>query len=101
MGKTGLVPKPRCITGMDIWHLNKRCKILIDRKNPLIIKKTIFEPMKGTMLRISWFFILGVLTISHTLAQKNGLLPLTGIKYFRDGVWGKSIEITGGEQDPA
>ncbi|MBL0144969.1 MAG: hypothetical protein IPP48_03600 [Chitinophagaceae bacterium] len=31
---------------------------------------------------------------SHLHAQKNGILPLTGIKYFREGVWGKSIEVT-------
>lgn len=27
-------------------------------------------------------------------AQTNGILPFTGIKYFRGGIWGKQIEVT-------
>jgi hypothetical protein len=28
------------------------------------------------------------------VAQTNSILPFTGIKYFREGVWGKQIEVT-------
>lgn len=28
------------------------------------------------------------------VAQTNGILPFTGIKYFRGGIWGKQIEVT-------
>lgn len=43
------------------------------------------------------FFLSLLYSICLTLcmhAQTNGILPFTGIKYFREGVWGKQIEVT-------
>jgi hypothetical protein len=44
------------------------------------------------MHRILFFLILSVISLT-VAAQKNGILPLSGIKYYRDGVWGKKIEV--------
>lgn len=42
-------------------------------------------------------FILTIIIISfisiEANAQRNGILPFSGIKYFRNGIWGKSFEL--------
>lgn len=46
------------------------------------------------MPRLLFSIFITVLCITNTSAQTNGILPFTGIKYFRNGVWGKQIEVT-------
>jgi hypothetical protein len=45
------------------------------------------------MLRFTFVTILLLLFAINVIAQKNGILPLHGIKYFREGVWAKKIEV--------
>jgi hypothetical protein len=42
---------------------------------------------------ISLFIAAGVLFISQAMAQNNGILPLTGLKYFKEGIWAKSVDV--------
>jgi hypothetical protein len=42
------------------------------------------------------FFILsaaGFLWMNQSFAQSNGILPLTGIRYFKEGVWAKAVDV--------
>jgi hypothetical protein len=45
------------------------------------------------MLRFFFFQLFSVCWVVCTYAQTNGILPFTGIKYFREGVWGRQIEV--------
>jgi hypothetical protein len=45
------------------------------------------------MLRLLSLFVGIIIFSANIVAQKNGILPLNGIKYFRDGVWAKKIEV--------
>ncbi|UEG51215.1 hypothetical protein LK994_06980 [Ferruginibacter lapsinanis] len=44
--------------------------------------------------RIFSLIIATVVSSVSLLAQTNGILPFTGIKYFKGGIWGKQIEVT-------
>ena len=46
------------------------------------------------MLRFFFTLICCCIFLTDSTAQSNGILPFTGIKYFREGVWGKQIEVT-------
>ncbi len=46
-----------------------------------------------SMIRFLFSILFVSFLTTHLTAQKNGILHLTGIKYFRDGVWGKNIEV--------
>jgi hypothetical protein len=47
------------------------------------------------MLRITTHtFISFLLLCSSCFAQTNGVLPLTGILYFNEGIWGKYVDVT-------
>ncbi|MGG9971283.1 hypothetical protein ACQ33O_05755 [Ferruginibacter sp. SUN002] len=45
------------------------------------------------MLRYISLSIFTFLFSASLTAQTNGILPFTGIKYFRGGIWGKAIEV--------
>lgn len=46
------------------------------------------------MQRLFFAGFINVLFAATSLAQTNGILPFTGIKCFRGGVWGKQIDVT-------
>lgn len=46
------------------------------------------------MFKSHFVFLILLFLSSTLLAQTNGILPFTGIKYFRGGVWGQQIEVT-------
>jgi hypothetical protein len=46
------------------------------------------------MLRIFFTVTISIFFALNITAQTNGILPFTGIKYFREGVWSKEIEVT-------
>ena len=42
------------------------------------------------------FFLLSAISIlwmNQCIAQNNGILPLTGLRYFKEGVWAKSMDV--------
>ena len=43
--------------------------------------------------RISVLIISVFLLLTESHAQNNGILPLTGIRYFNEGIWGKNIDV--------
>lgn len=45
------------------------------------------------MIRLILSFILLPIISVEANAQRNGILPFSGIKYYRDGIWGKSFEL--------
>ncbi len=45
------------------------------------------------MLRRFLMLLTGSLLLQFVSAQNNGILPLTGVKYFKEGVWAKNIAV--------
>jgi hypothetical protein len=46
------------------------------------------------MLKRSLFFLAGIFFISNTIiAQNNGLMPLSGLRYFKEGVYARSMTV--------
>jgi len=43
--------------------------------------------------KILCLFIPAFSLINFALAQKNGILPLTGIRFFNEGIWAKNIDV--------
>lgn len=42
------------------------------------------------------FFVLSAISIlwmNQSIAQNNGILPLTGLRYFKEGVWAKAMDV--------
>lgn len=43
--------------------------------------------------RFFYALVLSMLFAPAVFAQKNGILPLTGIRYFNEGIWAKNIDV--------
>ena len=45
------------------------------------------------MLRLLFFSACGLLSAGEGVAQNVGIFPLTGIRYYKEGVWAKSFDV--------